>query len=104
MAHTGTPRTKFLVPSIGSITHRRAPWPVRPHLLAEHGVAWPGPAELGADDLLGAAVGIGDRCGVRLGLHPQVLGLEPGHGQTVDLVGDHVREPEVVVVTGRPVG
>ena len=30
VAHTGTPRTKFLVPSIGSITHRRWLWPVEP--------------------------------------------------------------------------
>jgi hypothetical protein len=28
VAQTGTPRTKFLVPSIGSMTHWRAPWPV----------------------------------------------------------------------------
>ena len=28
VAHTGTPRTKFLVPSMGSTTHRRGPWPV----------------------------------------------------------------------------
>jgi hypothetical protein len=31
VAHTGTPRTKFLVPSIGSITHCRAPCPVTPN-------------------------------------------------------------------------
>ena len=31
VAHTGTPRTKFLVPSIGSITHRRALWPDAPN-------------------------------------------------------------------------
>ncbi len=30
VAHTGTPRTKFLVPSIGSITHCRCEWPVAP--------------------------------------------------------------------------
>src|SRR6478735_5458001 len=30
VAHTGTPRTKFLVPSIGSITQRRWLWPVEP--------------------------------------------------------------------------
>jgi hypothetical protein len=29
-AHTGTPRTKFLVPSIGSTTQRRWLWPVEP--------------------------------------------------------------------------
>ena len=29
VAHTGTPRTKFLVPSIGSSTQRRGPWPGR---------------------------------------------------------------------------
>ena len=31
VAHTGTPRTKFLVPSIGSSTHRRGPCPVVPN-------------------------------------------------------------------------
>src|SRR5689334_13312488 len=31
VAHTGTPRTKFFVPSIGSSTHRREPWPVVPN-------------------------------------------------------------------------
>src|SRR5215211_4632965 len=30
VAHTGTPRTKFFVPSIGSITQRRGPQPVSP--------------------------------------------------------------------------
>src|SRR5918999_3464450 len=31
VAQTGTPRTKFLVASIGSITQHRAPWPVLPY-------------------------------------------------------------------------
>src|ERR1022692_1836314 len=31
VAQTGTPRTKFLVPSIGSITQQRLPTPVRPN-------------------------------------------------------------------------
>ena len=31
VAQTGTPRTKFLVPSIGSSTQRRGPWPVVPN-------------------------------------------------------------------------
>src|SRR4051794_459270 len=31
VAQTGTPRTKFFVPSIGSTTHWRLPWPVGPN-------------------------------------------------------------------------
>ncbi len=31
VAQTGTPRTKFFVPSIGSMTHCRAPRPVVPN-------------------------------------------------------------------------
>ena len=52
VAQTGTPRTKFLVPSIGSITQRRWLCPVEPCLLAEHGVAGPGPRQRAADALL----------------------------------------------------
>ncbi len=40
LAHTGTPRTKFLVPSIGSMTHcRPAKLRIAAELLAEHVVA-----------------------------------------------------------------
>ena len=41
VAQTGTPRTKFLVPSIGSITQRRGPLPLDAELLAGDRVVRP---------------------------------------------------------------
>ena len=58
VAHAGTPRTKLLVPSIGSITQRRGPWPGGLELLALDGVARAGALELAADELLGGLVGV----------------------------------------------
>ena len=77
VAQTGTPRTKLWVPSIGSTTHCRGLDPVWRELLADDGVARPGALELGADQLLGVAVGVADQGQVGLGLDPQVLGAEP---------------------------
>ena len=51
---------------------------------AVHRVTGPGPLQLGAHQLFGAAVGVGDRGQVRFGVDPQVEGLEPRH---------HVRGP-----------
>ena len=77
VAHTGTPRTKLCVPSIGSTTHWRGLDPVVGELLADDGVARPGALELGADQLLGVAVGVADEGEVGLGVDPQVVGPEP---------------------------
>ena len=69
-------------------------------LLAGDGVAGARALELGAHELLGADVGVGDRRQVGLGVDLQVGCAEAVHRQPVDLVGDHVRQAEVVVVGG----
>ena len=69
-------------------------------LLAEHGVARPGPGQGAADALLDRLVGVGHRGQVGLVHHVQVQRLEPARGQRVGVVGQHVREPQVVGVVG----
>ena len=103
MAQTGTPRTKFFVPSIGSTTHCREPWPVGSN-------SSPTTASRGRVrrswlriELLGGPVGVADRGQVGLGLDPQVGREEARHRQRVDHVGDDVRQAKVVVV-GRHAG
>ena len=73
-------------------------------LLADHGVPGPGAAQLGADELLGVAVGVRDGRQVGLGLDPEVGGGEARRRQVIHLVGDHVRQAEIVVVTGHDEG
>ena len=99
VAQTGTPRTKFLVPSIGSMTQQRGLDAGPAVLLAEHRVPWPGPAQHVAQRLLGGQVGIGDRGQVGLGLHGQVERTEPAHGDVVRRVSEDMGEPQVVVET-----
>ena len=101
MAHTGTPRTKFLVPSIGSTTQRRWLWPVAPvssPMTASRGRARD---ERAPDALLHRVVGVGDRRQVGLGHHVQVERLEPRLRRGVGVVGQDVRQPQVVGVVGR---
>ena len=99
VAQTGTPRTKFLVPSIGSMHPApRARDPVAPNsspVTASRGRARD---SVDADRLLGGRVGVADRRQVRLGLDPQVQRLEAVHRDGVGGVGEHVGQSEVVVV------
>ena len=87
VAHTGTPRTKFLVPSIGSITHCLPRKSCSAELLTEHRVIGPllrqGVAQCG----LHRAVRVGDRGEVRLGVDVKVQRAEAFHRQRVGLVG-----------------
>ena len=69
-------------------------------LLADDGVARPGALELGADQLLGVAVGVADQGQVGLGVDPQVLGAKPRDGDALDGIREHVGEAQVVVVAG----
>jgi len=71
-------------------------------LLPDDGVARPGAPQLGAHEVLGVAVGVGDGRQVGLGVHPQVGRLEPGRRQRVDHVGDDMGQPQVVVVDHHP--
>ena len=97
MAHTGTPRTKFLVPSIGSITHGATRGPGVAELLAHDRVAGAGPASVirsCSSTARSASV-----TGVRSGLvSTEVLGLEAVQADRVGLVGQHVCQPHVLVV------
>ena len=65
-------------------------------LLTQDGVAPARPPQLLADDALGLLVGLGDRREVRLGLHGEVAGVEAGQGEAVHLVGDRVRQVQVI--------
>ena len=76
VAHTGTPRTKLAVPSIGSSTQRReaaagTPHPAAPHLLAEDGVARPFLFQELTNGRLGGPVGFAYRGVVCLCLNGQ---------------------------------
>ena len=99
VAHTGTPRTKLCVPSMGSTTQRRARSGRREllALTASRGrvrLSWE------ADELLGGPVGVADQREVRLGLDPEVLGAEAGRRDALDGVREDVGEAQVVVVAG----
>ena len=65
-------------------------------LLTQDGVTSARPAQLLTDDALGLPVGLGDRCQIRLGLHREVPGVETGLGETVHLVGDRVRQVQII--------
>ncbi len=75
----------------------------RLELLTLHGVARPGPLELRADELLGRAVGVGDRREVRLALDDEVVGPEARDRHPLDGVREDVGQTQVVVVGGHRV-
>ena len=100
VAHTGTPRTKFFVPSIGSMTQRRAPCPSTPNSSPETASSGRSRASRRADRLLHGAVGVADRGQVGLGLDHEVGRAEAVHGDRVGGVGEAQREREVVGVGG----
>ena len=101
VAQAGTPRTKLWVPSMGSITQRRGPWPVVSN--SSPSTASRGRVRLSwhPDELLGGLVGVADEREVRLRLDGEVLGAKPGHGDPLDRVGQHMRQAEVIVI-GHP--
>ena len=114
VAHTGTPRTKFLVPSIGSITHWRPVNSVVPPNSSPNtessGRCVGQPV---AQQRLGVPVGVGDRRQVGFGLDAQVHRAEasawsarrlprpargPGPGRRdVRGVGAHTCRPTMAV-------
>ena len=98
MAQTGTPRTKFLVPSIGSTTHWRWLWPVEPCSSPSTASRDRTRDEGAADGLLDGLVGVGDRRQVGLAHHVQVECLEAVVGDRVGVVGEHVGQAQVVGV------
>ena len=102
MAHTDTPRTKFFVPSIGSITHRRGlpASPLMPYSSPRIESSRPGAFEVLAHLALDGAVGVGDRRQVGFALHHEVAGEEPRGRERVGGVGQLVGKPQV----GIPVG
>jgi len=67
-------------------------------LLAQHRVPRPGPAEGGAQEFLDRPVGVADRRQVGLGLDAQVECFEPLRRHRVGLVGELVRQAQVVLV------
>ena len=100
VAHTGTPRTKFLVPSIGSTTQRRWLKPLEPSSSPTHRVPRAGAGQRAADAVLDRPVGVGHRGQVRLGVDPQVHRLVAARAHRVGVVGEDVRQPQVVGVVG----
>ena len=88
MPQIGTPRTKFEVPSIGSMIHCRLDSPGRAELLAEHGVAGTRLGQVVADHPLDARVGIRHLRPVRLEPHVEVLRPVPVEGDEVGLGGE----------------
>ena len=96
VAHTGTPRTKFLVPSIGSITQRRGPQPVSP--ISSPCTASRGRARLRVRRMACSAAVSASDTGVRSGLAVTCRSsdLEPAHGDRVGVVGEQMGQPEVV--------
>ena len=88
VAQTGTPRTKFFVPSIG-IDHPLATGESRcaPELFAENRVVGTMRRQRRAQQLLGRPVGIGDRGEVGLGVDAQIERAESVQCQRVGRVG-----------------
>ena len=102
MAQTGTPRTKFLVPSIGSITQRRGADACRAELLAgDRVVADDRAASRSRIACLDGAVGVADRGQVGFGLDDQIGGAEAGEGDRVGGVGQLERREGEVGRRGR---
>ena len=85
---------------MGSITQRRGPWPVVSS--SSPATASRGRVRLSCERTSSSARTSASETGVRSGLvsTSQVGGTEAVHRQPVDLVGDHVRQAEVVVVGG----
>ena len=78
MHHTGTPRTKFFVPSIGSSTHcRPAESRCAAELFAEHRIIGTARRQRRPQQLFGRFVGVGDRRKVGFGIDPQIERTEP---------------------------
>ena len=102
VAQAGTPRTKLWVPSIGSITQRRGPWPVVSN--SSPSTASRGRVRLSWERTSSSAdaVGVADQGEVGLGLHDEVLGAEPGHRDPLDGVRQDMGEAQVVVVGHLP--
>ena len=80
--------------------HDPAPLAVagRALLLAGDGVPRPDPRQGAADGLLDGLVGVGDRRQVGLAHDVQVEGLEPVRGRGVRIIGEDVREAQIVGV------
>ena len=100
----GTPRTKFFVPSIGSITHCRLPGPAAASLAPNSSPSTPSRGRVRASvarSAFSTAVSASDT-GVRSGLlaHVQVLRAEAGHRDGVRGVREQMGEGEIVGVTG----
>ena len=94
VAHTGTPRTKLFVPSIGSITHRRGPCP------ESNSSPWTASRgrvrASGADQFLGLAVSVADPSG-----RPwcrRAVRRPKRHRHPFHRVGEDVGEAKVVVI------
>ncbi len=102
VAHTGTLRTKFLVPSMGG----RPPTVcledcVAAEFLAEYGIRRTMLTERRAHCSLDSQIGVGDGGGeVRLVVHSKVEGAEAGASDRVSLVGDTEGECEVGCAIG----
>ena len=101
VAHTGTPRTKFLVPSIGSTIQRRWLWPVEP--CSSPMTASREPARDRVRRMLSSTAWSASVTGVRSGLvitcRSSALNRDVGEG--VGVVGEHVGQAQVVgVVAG----
>ena len=96
VAQTGTPRTKFLVPSIGSTTQRRGPQPVSP--ISSPCTASRGRARLRVRRMACSAAVSASDTGVRSGFGSdmQVERPEPAHRDRVGVVGEQMGQPEVV--------
>ena len=96
VAHTGIPREKFRVPSIGSTIQRVAP-PSSPSSSPNT----PSPGRSRGDPLpqrpLDGAVGVGDRRQVGLRLDAQIGGAEAGERQRVGVVCEREGEVEIGV-------
>ena len=88
--------------AVDRVDHPAARSPAgRALLLAVERVARTGSAERAAHGLLDGLVGVGDRGQVGLVDDVQVLSLEPVHRQRVRVVGEDVRESQIVGVVRR---
>ena len=98
VAQTGTPRTKFLVPSIGSTTQRRWLCPVEP--CSSPVTASRERTRDSVRRMLSSTAWSASVTGVRSGLliTCRSSALNRAAGQRVGVVGEHVREAQVVGV------
>ena len=100
VAQTGTPRTKFDVPSIGSMIQRRSWDPVDPSISPCSSPRTTSRVRVDLSwrriDVLDGLVGLGHVRHVRLGRNRQVDGAKTVHGEVVGVVGQDVRKSHVV--------